>query len=225
MKQNSAGTLFNYRDFTHMQLAEWPMAARNYNALNTVDIRKIRTGNTFCFVQYNAERYRSTTANIQPEKIQQRPCFLCASNRPVQQISHLLKNGYELLVNPYPIFKYHFTIPSLSHIPQKISDSLTDLLEISRLLQPLVVFYNGAFCGASAPDHKHFQAFEKNEWVANFENNEIGTISIFKDQSLEIYQHGKKLCNALVFKSNRLERINEAFQKLLPMQFTPDGHE
>ncbi|MFW5821711.1 MAG: DUF4922 domain-containing protein, partial [Bacteroidota bacterium] len=63
-----------------------------------------------------------------------------------------------LLCNPYPIFKKHFTISYLEHVPQQIKGYFPDLLKLSRDLPELVVFYNAPKCGASAPDHLHFQA-------------------------------------------------------------------
>ena len=43
-------------------------------------------------------------------------------------------------------------------VPQNIFSHFPDLLEISKNLPDFTVFYNGPKCGASAPDHFHFQA-------------------------------------------------------------------
>jgi hypothetical protein len=64
-----------------------------------------------------------------------------------------------MLCNPYPIFPQHFTIALLDHKPQLISKYFGEFLEISKLLSPnYTLIYNGPACGASAPDHLHFQA-------------------------------------------------------------------
>ena len=68
---------------------------------------------------------------------------------------------YEILCNPFPIFRKHFTIARVDHVPQAIDPEFTRMLDLSRELHELVVFYNAPACGASAPDHMHFQAGER----------------------------------------------------------------
>ena len=106
---------------------------------------------------HNPSRMRSTTARTDAESIAARPCFLCKENRPERQQS-LRWHNYEILVNPYPIFPGHLTIASVSHIPQSVTGKLHDMEMIARELPGYTVFFNGASCGASAPDHMHFQA-------------------------------------------------------------------
>jgi hypothetical protein len=108
--------------------------------------------------QFNPERIRSSAANTSKEAILSRPCFLCPENLPPEQTGIPATDRFILLVNPYPIFPVHLTIPSTIHTPQRIDGNIGSLLEISRLLNEFVIFYNGPQCGASAPDHLHFQA-------------------------------------------------------------------
>ena len=115
------------------------------------------------YLQYNPARAVSSGAAVDAESIKSRPCFLCQENLPREQKGILYKNQYLLLCNPAPIFKNHFTIVSLRHEPQEIASSLTSLLELASDASPeYAVFYNGPACGASAPDHLHFQAIPKN---------------------------------------------------------------
>jgi hypothetical protein len=64
-------------------------------------------------------------------------------------------------VNPYPVFDGHLTLPSTDHEPQRILSNFNLMLEIARDLPQNIVIYNGPQCGASAPDHFHFQAVRK----------------------------------------------------------------
>ncbi len=134
-------------------LAVWPEARRNYAALREVLVRTVG-GVTLAF---NPARVRSTAAKVRPEDIARRPCFLCRRNRPAQQKS-LSWRTYEVLVNPYPIFGHHLTIASVEHCPQGLVSRVGDLYALAVALPGYAVFFNGSRCGASAPDHAHFQA-------------------------------------------------------------------
>ena len=47
------------------------------------------------------------------------------------------------------------------HSEQSIWKRYVDLLDLSKAYQQYVFFYNGPKCGASAPDHHHFQGAGK----------------------------------------------------------------
>ncbi len=109
-------------------------------------------------VQFNKERVRSSAAKVDNASIAQRPCFLCKENRPAGQKSIDYQGRYEILENPYPIFPKHLTIPTYGHTPQTLQGRFGDMLQLAKDLPEYTVFYNGPKCGASAPDHMHFQA-------------------------------------------------------------------
>ncbi len=135
----------------------WELAGSNYAALERVQLRKFDYNGFSVFVQFNPARMVSAGAKVDAASIAARPCFLCSANRPdVQQ--GIGWRDYELLVNPFPIFSRHLTIPLNSHQPQSLLDHLEDMLQLARLLPGYSIFYNGPRCGASAPDHMHFQA-------------------------------------------------------------------
>ena len=144
--------------FFNRQLETWDDARRRYRELQSAVTREL-SGDTFTFVaQHNPARIVSTGASIDRRTIAARPCFLCEANRPAAQQKKIIDDRFELLVNPFPILPMHFTIPARGHRPQLIRG---DYGEIYRLLDDypdLTVFYNGPRCGASAPDHAHFQA-------------------------------------------------------------------
>ena len=108
--------------------------------------------------QYNPTRIRSSAAKTDAASIAKRPCFLCKENRPPEQESIDWRGKYELLQNPFPIFPQHLTIPTYEHIPQRIKGRFGDMLALAKDLPAYTIFYNGPQCGASAPDHMHFQA-------------------------------------------------------------------
>jgi hypothetical protein len=142
--------------FFQQQLAAWPLARDNFEALKRVMVRELEVDGALYRVQFNPARIVSSGAKVDAKSISARPCFLCAANRPAEQEA-LPYGSFSILVNPYPIFPRHLTIAA-GHTPQRIGGHLRTMLELARELPDYTLFYNGARCGASAPDHMHFQA-------------------------------------------------------------------
>jgi len=143
------------------QLSEWDLARQNYQQLGNVKVKKIDYGAFSLVVQFNPGRITSSSAKVDTRSIEARPCFLCEKNRPVQQRGLPFENGFTTLINPFPIFKRHLTIVSDSHIDQRIQGNFEMMLKLAKAIPDFVIFYNGPQCGASAPDHLHFQAGNK----------------------------------------------------------------
>ncbi|MBR2396434.1 MAG: DUF4922 domain-containing protein [Bacteroidaceae bacterium] len=138
------------------QLAVWPTAKQAFSNLEQVQTRVLSSSGLA--LQHNPARIISTTANVAPAQTTVRPCFLCKENRPVEQISFDAGDGFELLLNPYPILREHFCVVSREHRPQKFQDCYQKMLQIAGQLEPgYMIFYNGPRSGASAPDHLHMQ--------------------------------------------------------------------
>ena len=58
-----------------------------------------------------------------------------------------------------PVFSPHFTVSHLDHRPQAIAEQIDAFLRLmADFGSGWTVLYNGPRCGASAPDHLHFQA-------------------------------------------------------------------
>lgn len=142
--------------FITAQRAEWPLAARNFDALDGVEVRSIAMPGMDIKVQFNPARIVSSGAKVDARSLAERPCFLCEKNRPAEQRG-IEWRGYTVLVNPFPIFPRHLTIPAVGHTPQRIQGRVADMLALAAELPGYTVFYNGPRCGASAPDHMHFQ--------------------------------------------------------------------
>ena len=145
------------------QLRDWDEAGRNYEALGHVSTRSLQMGETTIVLQFNPERRRSSAAAVDRGSLARRKCFLCRENQPAKQKAVLWGERYKIQVNPFPIFRRHLTIADLHHEPQHITDRVGDMLLLAKDLPDFVVFYNGPQCGASAPDHAHFQAGCKGE--------------------------------------------------------------
>ena len=148
-------------DLFDRQLAAWPEAARRYRDLQNIETKEIDLGGMPVRVQFNPARAVSTLARIDATVIKARPCFLCRDNRPAQQEALPFEGcdgrRYEVLVNPFPIFPEHYTVPAVEHTPQRIAGRFPDMLRLAETFPGMVVFYNGPESGASAPDHFHFQ--------------------------------------------------------------------
>jgi hypothetical protein len=144
------------------QVGEWKLLRDNVAALASVQTRSIDLADFTLNIQFNPARITSTAAKTDAKSIGERKCFLCGANRPPEQRGLPFGDSYLVLCNPFPIFPEHFTITHRVHRPQRIKDNFGDLLDLARAMSPrYTVFYNGPKCGASAPDHLHFQAGDR----------------------------------------------------------------
>lgn len=141
--------------FFNRQLEMWEDARHRFRDLKHVEVRQLSDQ---LKVQFNPARIVSTGAKIDKHTLGERPCFLCERNRPKEQMTKLIDDHFQLLVNPFPILPVHFTIPATKHQPQSIYRHYGEMHRLLSLHSELMVFYNGPKCGASAPDHLHFQA-------------------------------------------------------------------
>lgn len=146
------------QEFIDAQLAAWPMARGNFEALKGVETKEFDLDGMHFKVQFNPARIVSSGAKVDAASLAARPCFLCGKNRPAEQIGLDRAEGYTILINPFPIFPRHLTVPEKAHTPQKIEGRMADMIKLASELEGYTVFYNGPRCGASAPDHMHFQA-------------------------------------------------------------------
>lgn len=166
-KKRQAGELF-----IENQLAKWQTARTNHEALNQIETRRFELAGNTITVQFNPARAVSTCAKVDKSSIEARKCFLCPENKPNEQdeIIISLDEPFSLRINPYPILPGHLTISSLKHQDQVLADKTIRQLP-GKLISWLeeyfasdyVLFYNGAKCGASAPDHFHFQAVKQSD--------------------------------------------------------------
>ena len=141
--------------FFNRQLEKWEDARHRFRDLKHVETKQL---SELIKLQWNPARIVSTGAKIDKKTLDERPCFLCDKNRPKEQMAKQIDEKFQLLVNPFPILPVHFTIPARKHQPQAIYKNYGEMHRFLSLHSEFMVFYNGPKCGASAPDHLHFQA-------------------------------------------------------------------
>lgn len=142
--------------FVEGQLSEWPEARARYEALGRIERRLEMYGEWPLVVQHNLARAVSTEARTDAASIAARPCFLCSANRPEEQRAIDWPDGWQMLVNPFPVLPFHLVGASKNHVPQKALPIAA--IEAALAFPGIVAFFNGAKAGASAPDHLHYQA-------------------------------------------------------------------
>ena len=143
--------------FFNRQLETWDDARKRFRDLQNVQTRELAFDNFVLKAQFNPARMVSTGAKIDKATLAKRPCFLCGCNRPKEQMAKDIDTNFSLLVNPFPILPVHFTVPMRQHRVQEVGGTYGEIYRLLGLYPELMVFYNGAKCGASAPDHMHFQ--------------------------------------------------------------------
>ena len=207
-------------DFFHNQLNQWKDVAKRFEELKGVQTREVGSA----LAQFNPARLVSTGAKIDKATLAKRPCFLCEKNRPKEQIVLPFGNDFDILVNPFPILPVHFTIPSRHHQLQAIAENYVQIHRLLRAYPQLMVFYNGPKCGASAPDHLHFQAGTsgilplQRDWERLYETS----VPLLKLNDTEgIYEIKDYICPALAIVSHTEKHDVELFSCLyeaLPMK-------
>lgn len=202
--------------FYNQQVSDWNLLAENVGGLAHIKNKTFDFDGTMIAVQHNPQRIKSTIAKTDEFSINQRVCFLCAEHRPSVQKSVKFGN-YEILCNPYPIFKQHFTISHQQHTPQCIEKSFSDLLALSKELPDYVVFYNGANCGASAPDHLHFQACPAHflNTVCDYEklSSKFGKL-LYQNKNTKVFAINDGLRTLISIEADKKTEVERVFEKI-----------
>lgn len=223
------------------QCHSWHALQNAVGQLDRVETKKFRWGTEMeVHVQFNPARMISSAAKTDTQSIAQRPCFLCAANRPAAQEGIPFLEKYIILCNPYPILHNHLTIPLHSHVPQRIRKKIGDMLSLAAQLPNYVVFYNGPKCGASAPDHFHLQAGLKTSVLLQGDNELRTCLSIETDKREEAealfedvyhYLHSRHpqddepMLNVLAYTENNRYIINIFPRKAhRPVQYFAEGN-
>lgn len=214
-KSNKKAISEKVNDLFDSQLMEWDLAGRNYSQLDKVLTRTLGFNGFEVTIQFNPERIRSSSAKVDAKSVEARSCFLCVVNRPSEQREIIFKNGMAILVNPFPIFSRHLTITSESHTDQRIINNFGDMLALAEALPGFVIFYNGPQCGASAPDHLHFQAGNRGFMPIerDFLNGGLSVI-ISNKKGTEIRKWNKYLRTLLTLKGSDPVAMDSAFRTL-----------
>ena len=209
--------------FIGEQLAEWQTAADNFKALEGVKVKELDVDGMKIKVQFNPARIVSSSAKVDAKSLAARKCFLCGENRPSVQRGIEWGNGYIILINPFPIFPRHLTIPDMGHVDQLIKGRIADMMMLARELDEYTVFYNGPKCGASAPDHMHFQAGNSDFLTIGdaLENAELKTVATDGDAVLAVCD--SLPLNVFVIDSNDPQAGERLFARLYDAIPVPEG--
>ena len=197
------------------QKATWETLRNGYALLDHVETRALDFGDFQFRLQFNPRRITSSAAKVDARSIAERPCFLCPGNLPPEQRGLTFAEKYLVLCNPFPIFPEHFTIPDITHTPQRLFQAFGDMLDLTQAMgERYVLFYNGPRCGASAPDHFHFQAGNRGFMPIDVEYDLIKTRlgrQIASQGSLTAYAIDRYLRSLISFESPSRAALLDAF--------------
>lgn len=200
------------------QKQNWKQLQDGYESLKHIKTKIFQYDGFRMKLQLNPGRYISTSAKVDEKSLNERKCFLCPANLQEEQKGILCENEYLILGNPFPIFPEHFTIPNINHVPQQIKDNFNLMLKLTKdLSKHYVVLYNGPRCGASAPDHFHFQAGTKSFMPIEDDfhqfKNKFGEL-IFENDEITLYAIDDGIRRIISLESTNTEKLVEVFNKL-----------
>ncbi len=158
----SEGSAFEQRlsAFVRQQLESWPELREAHEGLRQSVYKKFFLTDLEVQLQHNPFRMKSSTARVDKQSIEKRQCFLCPDNLFPEQRALVYRDDWLILGNPFPIFPDHLVISHKEHQLQEIGACLGAMLSfVTDSNGAFEAFYNGPACGASAPDHLHFQAY------------------------------------------------------------------
>ncbi len=216
------------RALLKQQVESWDLANGGFSSLETVETKDFEFDGFTIKVQFNPGRIRSSAAKVDKKSIQERKCFLCYNHLPEAQ-KGIPFDDYLILVNPFPIFPEHFTIPKVDHVLQLIDGNLEGMLDLAKEIgKYYTLFYNGPKCGASAPDHMHYQAGLKGFMPIDTEFEEIVASrgeKLFEDNDTDVYGVENYLRKFFSIESSDREKVLSIFKKLYSVMDDLKGEE
>jgi hypothetical protein len=168
-------------DLLSEQKKSWLNLREGYESLKDVRERDLLCGGFSVRLQYNPGRIKSSLTGVAEKKAKEVRCFLCLDNLPEGQKGILYRGDYLILGNPMPVFSTHFTVSHVDHRLQVIDEHIETFLQLmADFGSGWVVFYNGPKCGASAPDHLHFQVAPSGQMPIEKEIREKKRLTLIK---------------------------------------------
>ena len=201
-------------DLLSEQKETWANCREGYESLGKVRVRDLSCTGFSVRIQHNPGRIKSTTAAVEEKAVSERPCFLCLANLPDGQKGVLYRNGYLILCNPMPVFPPHYTVCRLDHRPQVVEENIDTLLQLAADLGgPWTVLYNGPRCGASAPDHLHFQVISSGRMPVEGEIKRDGRLhTVTESDGVSLSRLENIGREALLIQGNSLEAASQVFR-------------
>ena len=205
------------KELYNQQYSSWELARKNIDSLKDVETKTFTFAGFEIKTQFNPARIVSSGAKTDAKSIQERKCFLCKENRPDAQKGIFYQHKFEFLLNPFPILPYHFTITRTEHVLQEILPYYSYMLDLAKDLDEFAILYNGPLSGASAPDHMHFQAVERNHLPVEYEYStlkETQSKTFYKDENSECYSIQHYLRSCIVIESKDKKTAVDLFEKI-----------
>jgi hypothetical protein len=163
------------------QKKAWKELREGYESLKNVRERDLSCKGFSVRLQYNAGRIKSSTAEVSKINAKERQCFLCLDHLPEGQRGILYRGNYLILGNPMPVFSSHFTVSHIDHRLQAIDEHIQTFLQLlADFGSGWTILYNGPKCGASAPDHFHFQAAPSGKMLIEKEIREEKRLTLLR---------------------------------------------
>lgn len=203
--------------FQH-QKKNWQMFREGWEGFQKHQTKIFKFGKFSIKVQFNPTRFVSSSAKVDSKSISQRRCFLCIENLPPEQMGILFSNKLLILCNPAPIFNEHYTIIDIKHSEQMIQGNVELMLELTKETAGCyTIFYNGPRCGASAPDHFHFQACPTDNLMTEIDiktkSDLLKLIDYGNDFSISYFKN--YLRKIILIRSSEVKTIIEKFFGIL----------
>jgi len=199
------------------QKKAWPNLGEGYESLKDVRERDLPCKGFSVRLQYNPRRIKSSLADVSEKNVNERRCFLCLDHLPEGQKGILLRSDYLILCNPMPVFSSHFTVSHLDHRLQVIAEHIDTFLQLMADFGPgWTVLYNGPRCGASAPDHLHFQAAPSGQMPIEKEIREGKRLTLMKQVDNVLLYHLRDLGReVIILEGNEPMAVGIAFKGFL----------
>jgi hypothetical protein len=196
------------------QQETWPMLREAIAGLQQVEYKHFKVHGSEVLAQYNPKRIVSTGAKVDAASIKARPCFLCPDHLPAEERGLAFGDNFVVLCNPFPVLPRHLVIAARQHIPQTLVEHLGAGLELTRALDDkFFTLYNGPRCGASAPDHLHFQAAEA-VWLPIWREVESWPLLKLKSgQVIEAFSFSSYRINVLGARSSELSVLQQWIER------------
>ena len=212
------------------QKKAWLDLREGYASLKNIRERALSCRGFSVRLQHNPGRIKNSLADVGEIIENERRCFLCMDHLPEEQKGILYRSEYLILCNPRPVFSSHFTISHSVHRRQAIAEHIDIFLQImSDFGSHFTVLYNGPRCGASAPDHLHFQAVPSGQMPIEREIHEetksalisqVDGVLLYRARDLGreviILEGGDPMVMGVIF-----NRFLDAFRKVLHLDEEP----
>jgi len=204
-------------EFLSEQKKAWQDLRKGYECLKDVRERDLSCRGFSVRLQYNPGRMKSSTAEVSKINSRERQCFLCMDHLPEGQRGILYRSDYLILSNPMPVFSSHFTVSHIDHRLQAIDEHIQTFLQLlADFGSGWTILYNGPKCGASAPDHLHFQVGPSGQMPIEKEIREKKRLALIKKIDGVLLYRGMGLGReAIILEGDDSKAIERAFSNYL----------